>query len=122
EAIKSSFPNIDGIGNFVSVEREFRFQTKCVACSQAARYDVELTPSLKHFVPHPGAGFFVARDVNFKPIFTGVSGPSYQRVGEPTNGAPSHPIEFHGCEFGISKLLEQVDRLGTLNRNLRVIV
>ena len=89
----------------MSVEREFSLEAKRVARTQTAGNGPELAPGLKHFVPHPRAGFLVAGNVNLEAVFTGISRARDQDVLKPADGAASHPIKFHGGEVRIRKLL-----------------
>src|SRR5208282_6378282 len=64
ETIESRFPHVDRVRDFVSVEREFAFETKRVARTQSAGDDAKLFPRLQNRVPDARAGLFVRWNVN----------------------------------------------------------
>jgi hypothetical protein len=51
EAVEAGFPDINRIGNFVAVEREFAFEAQRVARAQAAGDERRIPCPLQNFIP-----------------------------------------------------------------------
>src|SRR5579864_2977481 len=96
EAVETGFPDVDGVGDFVAVEREFGLEAQRVTRSQAARECAEFLAGLENFVPDTRAGGFIGGNVNLKAVFSGIAGARDQDVFEAADRSASDPIEFHG--------------------------
>src|ERR1039458_10348386 len=122
EALQASFPDIDGIGNLMPVERQPAFQAKRVARAQPARNNAELLARFHHLVPNAGAGRLIGGNVNLEAIFGGVTRSRNQDVRQPCNRPMREPVELYLRQVGIGQLLQRVYALRPLNRDLGVVV
>src|SRR5215469_5005572 len=122
KTIEPGFPHIDGIGNFVSVERQLGLESKGITSPKSAWDGVEWLAGLEQLVPHPRACRLIAGDVNLESVFPCVPRARHQRVLQPANRTVRQPIKLDRREIGVSDLLQQVDALGPLNGNLREII
>src|SRR5882672_547549 len=122
ETIEPGFPNVDGVGNFVTVERQAAFQAKSVARAQAAGDRAEFLSRCQNFAPDSLAGHFVGRNVNLEAIFRRIARASDQDFGQSAHYPARDPVEPHRTEVFIGQLLKKIDRLGPLDGDLGEIV
>ena len=59
KAVQTGLPDIDRLGNLVSIQRQLALQSQRVACSETAGHDAELFAGLQHFIPDARAGRFI---------------------------------------------------------------
>ncbi len=106
----------------MAVKRQPGFEAKRVAGTETAGDHSEFLARFQNLVPHPGAGGFVAGNVDFESVFAGVAGASNQSIFQSANRPARHPIELHRREVRVGEFLQEVDRLRPLNRNLGKVV
>ena len=104
------------------VERQLPFQAQRIARAQSAGHDAEFLTRFQHLVPHSGAGGLVGGDVDLEAIFGRVSGAGNQNVAQPCNCSVGEPIELHLRQVGVGQLLQGVDALRPLDRDLGKVV
>src|SRR5215472_7818732 len=122
EAVEAGFPDIYRIGNFVAIEWQLAFEAKRIAGTQATREYAEFLARGKNLVPHSCACFFVGGNVDFESVFGGVARPTHQDVREAAQFAPRHPVELYFAQISTGQLLQKIDRLRPLDRDLREVV
>ena len=102
--------------DIVSVERHLRFQAQRVAGAEAARLDVTTRDQL------PKNGWAVLRrDVNLEAVFTGVAG-ARNDGRRAVNDPPVEVVVLHRGEIQVGVRLQNPFGVGTLQRELRVVV
>ncbi len=122
EAVEAGFPDVDGVGNFVSVERQLAFQPQRVSRTQTTWNGTEFFSRFEELFPYAGAGRFVGGNVDFESILGGIAGARDQNVFQAADGAARDPVELYGGKIGVGQLLQQVHGSWTLDRDLREIV
>ena len=122
EAVEAGFPDIDRVGNFVAVERQLGFQTQRVARAQAAGDDAEFLARFQDFVPDPGAGCFVRRNVDFESVFAGVAGAGDQEYFSVRRPCPRRPNKTSPLRDRRRSASAASSRLRALDRDLGEVV
>ena len=121
EAVEPRFPDINGIGNLVAVERKLAFEPQRVARPKATGDYAELFARLKqNLIPNARAGRLIGRNVNFEAVFGRYiqCGPS-EYCDQAAERAARDPVELHRAQIGVGESsAAELHALRPLDRNL----